>query len=81
MTLPTADGSVGQFLQTNGSGTLSFANGLNYATGSILSAAFKDAVANPVLILPAPGAGKMYMVSRFIMFMDFNTTGYTGGGM
>jgi hypothetical protein len=37
-TLPSADGSSGQFLSTNGSGTLSFASGLSASTANTFTA-------------------------------------------
>jgi len=79
LTLPSDAGIANQLLQTDGSGVLSWATGAGSfleADVTILPAAMKDLVANPVILIPAPGAGKYIEVYSVDVFMNYNSVAY-----
>ena len=53
---------------------------VQYANGTISSAAFEGAYATPVSILPAPAAGHMNVVQAFVLEFLYVSTAYAAGG-
>ena len=54
-------------------------NYLKYASGTIPSAQIIDLFNNPILLIPSPGPSKLILLSKFFIWVDFNSTLYTGG--
>lgn len=80
--LPPTDGTTGQVLTTNGSGTTSWQNNYGYqyySAVTITSAQTLSIGSSPVEILPAPGSNKYYDFKVFFEYI-FNTTAYTATG-
>ena len=83
LSYPTADGASGQYLQTNGSATLSFATPpVLFATFSISSAAIK-LLNTPLLIssIAAPGANNYIQVHQCSMSYTAGTAYGNGGNI
>jgi hypothetical protein len=83
-TLPAADGTSGQFIQTNGSGVWSFATAA-YAEKTVTKtiaaatlAAMNGAVGGDVEVLAAQ-AGVVYVPVAIQIFADFDTAEYGAG--
>lgn len=79
-TNPTADATIsGSSLVSNASGALSFVKSGIITSGSLTSTEFK-ALATPVLLLAAQGAGTVILIDHFIFNFLNGTVNYTGGG-
>jgi len=79
--LPTALPSVvGTFLTSDVGGQMSWATGVQVASGTLNAAQFAGMSATPVTLLAAPGAGLMYVVERFSLELIWGTTQYANGG-
>ncbi|MGB3947854.1 MAG: hypothetical protein WBM13_07710 [Bacteroidia bacterium] len=81
MTLPTAQGSAGDVLQNNGSGTLSWTSVSGIAnvyevSATISSSQILNLFSSPVTIVAAPGAGKYIEVISASAVMIYNSQPY-----
>lgn len=70
----TTTGSVDTY------GSTAWLGGTSYATGTLTQANLTGMYANPVQILPAPGANYIYAVDQFVMKTGYNTAAFTLGG-
>jgi len=80
--LPPTDGTTGQIMTTDGSGTTSWQSMYGYqyySAVTITSAQTLSIGSSPVEILPAPGANKYYDFKVFFEYI-FNTTSYVSTG-
>lgn len=75
-TLPSNDGEAGDVLQSNGSGTLAWANGIRSVDVPISSAEVLSLHATPKEMVAAPGANKIVVFEGAVAYLDFNSAAY-----
>lgn len=71
--------NAGSSLSISGNALNLADNYLKYASGTIPSAQIIDLFNNPILLIPSPGLSKLILLSKFFIWVDFNSTLYTGG--
>ena len=71
--------NAGSSLSISGNALNLADNYLKYASGTIPSAQIIDLFNNPILLIPSPGPSKLILLSKFFIWVDFNSTLYTGG--
>lgn len=71
--------NAGSSLNISGNALNLADNYLKYASGTIPSAQIIDLFNNPILLIPSPGLSKLILLSKFFIWVDFNSTLYTGG--
>lgn len=71
--------NAGSSLRISGNALNLADNYLKYASGTIPSAQIIDLFNNPILLIPSPGLSKLILLSKFFIWVDFNSTLYTGG--
>lgn len=71
---------AGDLAMFNASGQVAD-SGMGTATVVLNQAAVQGAFAAPVLLVAAPGAGKVIMVTEAIIYTNFQTTAFAGGGV
>ena len=83
-TLPSSDGTSGQFLKTNASGTLSFGSGgkilqvvetlnTNYASADTSANTYNGNLSVNVNITPSSTSSKIYLVYNIVMSAEVNS--------
>ncbi len=71
--------NAGSSLSISGNALNLADNYLKYASGTIPSAQIIDLFNNPILLIPSAGPSKLILLSKFFIWVDFNSILYTGG--